>query len=68
MEVSALAEVQVRQCVITTLTRRGAGTADSVVRSVVEIWDVGTGEKLGEYDSYAPHWDIAMGCWVFQGK
>lgn len=65
MKIPDLAEVQVRQCVITTLTRRGDGTPKHPIRKIVEIWDVQTGEKLGEYDGWAPSWDIAKSKWVF---
>lgn len=65
MKIPDLAEVQVRQCVITTLTRRGGGVVHSVIRPVIEIWDVQTAEKLGEYDAYAPQWNIATDTWKF---
>ncbi|MCJ7669545.1 MAG: hypothetical protein MUO61_03390 [Dehalococcoidia bacterium] len=45
------AEVTVKECVITTLTRRGKGTTpDSPIRCITEVWDAQTGEKIAEKD------------------
>ncbi len=42
--------VDLRQCVITTLTRRGKGKEDSPIRVITEVWDAETGYKIAEFD------------------
>ena len=42
--------VELKQCVITTLTRRGKGEEGSPIRIITEVWDAETGKKIAEYD------------------
>lgn len=45
--------VEVKQCVITTLTRRGNGDSlVSPIRIITEVWDAKTGDKIAESDPY----------------
>lgn len=54
-------EVELKQVVITKLTRRGTGTEEQPVRIVTEVWDAITGEKIAEYDPCAPkHKEIKL--------
>ena len=39
-----------KQCIITTLTRRGNGTLENPCRIITEVWDAATGEKIAEHD------------------
>ena len=43
-------EVEVKQCVITALSKRGKGIEESPIRRITEVWDAVTGEKIAEYD------------------
>jgi len=45
-------EVTVKQCVVTILSLRGKGIADSPFRRIVEVWDAQTGEKIAEDDCH----------------
>lgn len=49
-------EVIVKQCVVTTLTRRGKGVFGSPCRCITEVWDAQTGEKIAEKD-HLLHYD-----------
>ena len=44
--------VELKQVIITTLTRRGNGK-DDPIRVILEVWDSETGEKIAENDPYA---------------
>jgi len=47
-------EVQLKEVIITTLTRRGKGTEEDPIRAITEIWDKDTGEKIVEIDPDLP--------------
>ena len=42
--------VELKQVIITTLTRRGDGK-EKPIRIILEVWDAKTGEKIAEKDS-----------------
>lgn len=43
-------DVELKACIITTLSRRGKGTWDSPIRRITEVWDAETGELIGVSD------------------
>ena len=56
--------VEIKQCVITTLTRRGKGEVDSPIRVVKEVWVQGNNGEcflIAEYDPCAPVYNRATG-------
>jgi len=42
-------DVELKQVIITQLSRRGDGKNDPI-RRITEVWDLETGEKIAEYD------------------
>lgn len=42
--------VELKLCVVTTLTRRGKGRNSSPIRIITEVWDAQTGRKIAEQD------------------
>ena len=44
--------VQLKQVVITTLTRRGKGKDGDPIRIITEVWDAETGDKIAEDDPF----------------
>ena len=59
--------VEYRECVITTLTRRGNGKENSPIRIVTEVW-VGTGDGtcdlIADSDPCAPIYQRTTGRFV----
>jgi len=56
--------VEYRECVITTLTRRGKGKEDSPIRIVTQVWvrnSNGSCSLIAEEDPCAPVYDGATG-------
>ena len=58
--------VEVKQCVITSLTLRGKGARGSPLRRIVEVWDVETGEKIAEKDMLL-HYDNIQDKYTLHG-
>lgn len=56
--------VEYRECIITTLTRRGKGLTNSPIRVVREVWvrnGDGTCTLIADYDPCAPVYDRCTG-------
>jgi len=63
--------VEVAESIITTLTRRGKGEADSPIRVITEVWrrnGNGTTDLIAESDPCAPIYNRATGLFKVKGE
>ena len=62
--------VEYRECVITTLSRRGKGETDSPIRAITEVWirnGDGTCALIAENDPCSPAYNCCTGKFDIKG-